>query len=124
MMSLFKVSCGTKLDLINNYYIRWRQMVIKIKLNDGPKILAKCPKPQILVLLIKNPKTTHLIYQPLFILAFQPHPLLSNHSTYLPSNHTPYFPTTLPTCFPTTPPTCFPTTPLLSNHTPFLLSNH
>jgi hypothetical protein len=31
-------------------------MVIEIKLNDGPKILAKSPKPQILVFLIKDPK--------------------------------------------------------------------
>ncbi len=31
--------------------------VVKINLNDGPEILAKSPKPQILVLLIKGPKT-------------------------------------------------------------------
>ncbi len=32
-------------------------MVIEIKLNDGPKILVESPKPQTLVLLIKDPKT-------------------------------------------------------------------
>ncbi len=63
-MSLFKVSCVAKSTsgeqkkhLINSYDIRLKQMVIEIKLNDKPKILTKCPKPQILVLLIKDPKT-------------------------------------------------------------------
>jgi hypothetical protein len=32
-------------------------MAIEIKLNDGPEILVECPKPQTLVLLIKDPKT-------------------------------------------------------------------
>ncbi len=32
-------------------------MVIEIKLNDGLEILTNSPKPQILVFLIKDPKT-------------------------------------------------------------------
>jgi hypothetical protein len=38
-------------------------MVIKIKLNDGSEILIESPKPQILMLLIKDPKT--FIQQPI-----------------------------------------------------------
>jgi hypothetical protein len=64
VMCCLKYQWGTKLDLINNYNIIWGQMVIEIKLNDGPEILAESPKPQTLMFLIKNPKTL-CIQQPI-----------------------------------------------------------